>query len=80
MKYGAIVALGLGLIAPCAASAQMILKNEPPLGGLRSGEVVLVDNGKCPKGQILKVTSGVIVGGRNSVSGSKRERSCVPRP
>ena len=66
-----------------SAFSQMIVKHEPPIGtGMRSGESVLVDDGKCPKGQLLKVTAGVSYGGRNQASGAGtgRTRECVPRP
>jgi hypothetical protein len=38
-----------GLAMPAAAQ---VLKQQPPLGQLREGETVLVDDGTCPKGQI----------------------------
>ena len=66
-----------------ASLAQRVVKDEPALGDLRGGQFVYVDNGKCPKGQILKVTAGVAVGGGRSNSyttGSAREKVCVPRP
>lgn len=67
------------------AMAQQILKNEPPSGAgstMRPGEIVYVDNGKCPKGQVLKVTAGSLAGGRNATgaTGTPRQRECVPRP
>ena len=67
---------------PAMSGQLQIIKREPPLGMLRSGESVLVDDGKCPHGQVKKVTAGVVYGGRNNVSakGLPRERSCVPRP
>jgi hypothetical protein len=61
------------------AQAATILKEEPHAGMLPAGQPVLVDNGKCPAGQVLEVTAG-----QNSgvVSGapSKRTRRCVKRP
>lgn len=53
------------------AAAQAIVKQEPPPGGLRRGQMVLVDDGSCPKGQIKQVIAGS--------EGRKRTRSCVPR-
>jgi hypothetical protein len=31
-----------------SAHAQTIVKQEPPEGGIRRGEIVWVDNGQCP--------------------------------
>ncbi|GGH12340.1 hypothetical protein GCM10007036_10080 [Alsobacter metallidurans] len=63
------------------ASAQRVMKYEPPQGELRGGQFVYVDNGKCPKGQILKVTAGVRVGRMVSGGGGvPREKVCVARP
>ena len=54
------------------------LKQEPPMGAMREGEVVLVDDGSCPKGQIKRVVGGnyVKVGGTKNIV---RTRSCVAR-
>ncbi len=59
------------------ASAQ-VLKEEPPMGKLMPGVKVLVDNGKCPSGQVLEVTGGDHrkVGGKQQ---AERSRRCVPR-
>jgi Family of unknown function (DUF6719) len=56
-----------------AASASTIVKQEPPAGGLRYGQRLLVDDGSCPAGQLKE-----LVGGR-SVHGVKRLRRCVHR-
>jgi hypothetical protein len=64
-----------------SAVAQQVLKHEPPVGGMRTGEIVFVDNGKCGKGKILKVTGGHVVGRQGSgMGGGARTRECVPRP
>lgn len=78
MRTASIAAAAMVVAGP--ALAQQILRAEPPAGGLRTGEVVLVDNGRCPKGQIMKVTGSFFAGGRNSASGPPRQRECVPRP
>ena len=54
------------------------LKQEPAMGSLREGEVVLVDDGSCPAGQIKRVVGGnhIKVGGTKQVV---RQSSCVPR-
>ena len=71
------------MIAATAATAlfgtpadAQVLKQEPPMGSIRAGETVLVDNGKCPKGQVMAVTGGnhVKAGGKNDVV---RTRACV---
>lgn len=69
------------LAAATHAGAQEIYKKEPAKGLIRSGQKVLVDNGKCPKGQILEVTGGTLPS-RNARHGQStpRERRCVPRP
>jgi hypothetical protein len=70
----------IALVGP--AAAQTIVKQEPPVGGMRRGEVLWVDNGKCPKGQIMQVTAGTMgaSGGRGSGGQAVgRDRKCVPR-
>ena len=64
------------------ASAQSVVTKEPGAGGMRRGEILLVDNGKCPKGQIMQVTAGTMgsSGGRGSGGQSVgRDRKCIPR-
>jgi len=65
------------LFAGSALAAQ-VLKSEPPMGAMKEGEVVLVDDGTCPKGQILRVIGGnhLKVGGNKQ---TVRGRSCVAR-
>ncbi len=69
----------------CLAAAALVgpaysqmLKQEPPMGKLKHGEKVLVDNGKCPSGQVQEVTGGDHrkVGGKQQV---ERSRRCVSR-
>jgi hypothetical protein len=71
------------MMAAAAASALLgapadaqVLRQEPPMGSIRAGETVLVDNGKCPKGQVMAVTGGnhVKAGGKNDVV---RTRKCI---
>jgi hypothetical protein len=49
------------------------------MGALKPGQKVLVDDGRCPKGQISEVIGGdhVEVGGKAQV---KRIRRCIARP
>jgi hypothetical protein len=70
----------LGFIASVAlisgASGQVVDK-EPPLGQLREGQRVLVNDGSCPKGQIKEVIGGnhIKVGGTKTI---ERSRNCIP--
>jgi hypothetical protein len=61
---------------PGALADAQVLRQEPPMGSIRAGETVLVDNGKCPKGQVMAVTGGnhVKAGGKNDVV---RTRKCI---
>ena len=72
------VAYCLVLIAFPGATIAQVNSREPPMGAKREGEVLLVDDGTCPKGQIKRVVGG----NHTKVGGSKqiiRTRSCVPR-
>jgi hypothetical protein len=55
-----------------------ILKGEPPMGQLREGQTVLVDDGSCPVGQIKQVIGGnhVRVGGTKHIV---RTYKCIPK-
>jgi uncharacterized protein DUF6719 len=55
-----------------------VLKKEPPMGQLREGQTVLVDDGSCPLGQIKEVIGGnhVSVGGTKHIL---RTRKCIPK-
>jgi len=83
----------VALLLMCgAATAQELLKREPPQGGLNPGQKVLVDNGRCPKGQVQEVTGGTFPSqaqrnaaaaagsGNVNAGGQPRQRRCVPRP
>ena len=78
-----LVPLAAILAVASTANAQTIVKQEPGAGGMRRGEILLVDNGKCPKGQIMQVTAGTMgsSGGRGAGGQAVgRDRKCVPRP
>ena len=66
------------LVTTTSGLAATIVKTEPPMGALKEGQVVLVDDGSCPTGQIKKV-----VGGNHTKAGGwkniERERSCISR-
>jgi hypothetical protein len=67
--------LVLSLTSPCFAET---VKKEPPMGAMREGQVLLVDDGSCPAGQIKRVVGG----NHTKVGGTKqivRTSSCVPR-
>jgi hypothetical protein len=73
MKRIAIAVLLAAL--PTLAIAQTVLKEEPARHALKSGQVVLVDDGSCPAGQIKELT-----GGKGEGAGSiRRTRRCVPK-
>jgi hypothetical protein len=67
------------LIMGVASSAlATTVKQEPPMGAMREGQVLLVDDGSCPAGQIKRVVGG----NHTKVGGTKqivRTSSCVPR-
>jgi hypothetical protein len=74
---GLFYALLIAAVAGPALAAQ-VLKQEPAMGAMREGQVVLVDDGSCPAGQIKKVVGG----NHNRAGGTKqivRQSSCVPR-
>ena len=66
------------LIAVPGTALAQIVTRETPMGAMREGEIVLVDDGTCPKGQIKRVVGDnhTRVGGTKQII---RTRSCVPR-
>ncbi len=75
MALAFLSALSVALAVPASAEA---LKREPALGKLKRGQRVLVDDGRCPKGQIMEVIGGdhVAAGGKGKL---ERQRRCIPR-
>ena len=73
-----VVATFASLSLAATPAAAQILRTEPPMGALREGQTVLVDDGTCPAGQIKQVIGGnhVEAGGFKQV---KRHRRCIPR-
>lgn len=69
---------GLLVVSAGSALAQPVVKEEPPMGKMQEGEVLLVDDGSCPAGKIKRVVGGnhVLVGGTKHIV---RTRSCVRR-
>jgi hypothetical protein len=62
------------LLAGVCAAQPVLLPQMPAGGEIPYGKVVLVDDGKCPDGQVREVT-----GGSNTLGVPRRVR-CVPRP
>ena len=81
MKPLAIVFAGLTLLATAPLAAQ-VLPKEPARGALRYGQKVLVENRRCPTGQVMEVSGGRIPNRGTNLQGTPtpRERRCVPRP
>ncbi|MEL6998053.1 MAG: DUF6719 family protein [Pseudomonadota bacterium] len=48
-----------------------IFNEEPPIGAMKVGEVILVDDNSCPVGQIKEVHAG------NRRLAKPRERRCI---
>lgn len=55
------------------APRDAIVKEEPPIGQLPTGAVLLVDDGTCPPGQIKQITGG------NVTAHQSRIRLCIRR-
>jgi hypothetical protein len=76
--YSFVLMSALAATGTATSARAEILKKEPPMGQLREGQTVLVDDGTCPQGQIKKV----IGGNHTKVGGTKqilRNHQCVPR-
>ena len=76
-RYRVSLLVALTLVFAGTVSAQ-VLKREPPMGAMKEGEIVLVDDGICPKGQIKRVVGG----DHTKVGGTKqmiRTHSCVAK-
>ena len=72
MAGKAIVVLAL-VAALGGCGGPDILKAEPPGGAMSKGDSVLVDDGRCPKGQLSKVTAPATLT-------SSRSYACVAKP
>lgn len=63
------------LVSLVATGAFAELPRQMPRDGVLSpGEVVLVDDGRCPAGEVKQVTGG------NKAKNIPREVKCVPKP
>jgi len=79
MRSFFLLAVCAVLAAALSASVNAeVLKREPKMGALKPGQRVLVDDGRCPAGQIAEVIGGdhIKVGGMGT---TKRTRRCIPR-
>jgi hypothetical protein len=74
MKVIGLLSLtALAALAATGAFAEMP-RQMPKDGVLSPGEVVLVDDGRCPAGEVKQVTGG------NKAKNIPREVKCVPKP
>jgi hypothetical protein len=80
-RFGVFAFAFSSLLLLGPATAQQIYSREPAKGQIIAGQKVLVDDGRCPRGQILEVTGGTNPGlrGRQGQS-TERQRRCVARP
>jgi hypothetical protein len=65
-----VLALPILLLLGPTAGAEGLLKQEPRI--LAPGETVYVDNGRCSRGKILKVTA--------AFKGTARRKTCISLP
>jgi hypothetical protein len=66
------------VVSVAGSSLAATVKQEPPMGAMREGQILLVDDGSCPAGQIKRVVGG----NHTKVGGTKqaiRTSSCVSR-
>ena len=54
MRMASLVLLSMLVLTLATAAVAQVLKTEPRMGALREGQVVLVDDGTCPAGQIKR--------------------------
>lgn len=79
-KSAAPAVLFIGVVLFSYPADAQTLRREPPPGALRFGDRVLVDDGRCPRGQVKEVTGGSNIGGSETRAGrAKRNRRCIPR-
>jgi hypothetical protein len=52
------IGVAMLMVASMAQADPPVLKQEPPPGALKAGEVMLVDDGTCGPGKIKQVTGG----------------------
>ena len=77
-SHHVLVGTVLLLVGASAADAALYLKREPPMGALKEGQRVLVDDGTCGAGKVKEVIGGNHV----KATGTKnieRERRCIEK-
>ncbi len=72
--FGVLLCMTLVGNMQAAWGAIDYLKAMPPKGSVRQGEVVYVDDGSCPAGEVKKITGG------NQMTGVPRQVECVKKP
>lgn len=60
--------------AACASAPIQMLKKMPTSGTVRQGDIVYVDDGRCPAGEVKKIIGG------DQKTGKPRQVECVKRP
>lgn len=70
----ALAGLLLTAVGVSASAPIEYLKEMPATGTVRRGDIVYVDDGKCPAGQVKKIVGG------DQKAGVPRQVSCVQRP
>ena len=75
-KMGQIFAASTAVLVTPAIG--QTVKRKPPMEKMKEGELLLVDDGSCPAGQIKEVIGGnhVVVGGTKRV---ERIMRCIPK-
>lgn len=73
-RSAAMLCLLLAGTAGAAPASIEVRTDMPPKGSVRQGEVVYVDDGRCPAGEVKKIIGG------NEKTGVARQVVCVARP
>jgi hypothetical protein len=73
-KLNLLVLVSLMLVIAFGCTQNQYLKEEPPPGYLRHEQVVFVDDGTCPAGEIKKIIGG------NMQRSIPRQVQCIKRP
>jgi hypothetical protein len=74
MKVIGLLSLATLLSLAATRASAELPRQMPKDGVLSPGEVVLVDDGRCPAGEVKQVTGG------NKAKNIPREVRCVPKP
>jgi hypothetical protein len=74
MNANGLLAFALFVSLTSTVAVADMPRQVPKDGTLSPGEVVLVDDGRCPAGEVKQVTGG------NKAKNIPREVKCVPKP